>query len=84
MEEANFISLVVRLATGAYVAMGLVEDPITKKKNKDLEVAQYTIDSLDMLKEKTKGNLTKEEDAFINEVLADLKLKFVKVKEEKK
>jgi len=38
---------------------------------------------LDMLKEKTKGNLTPEEAGFLEETLADLKLKFVKAKEEK-
>jgi len=83
MEEASFVALVVRLATGAYISMGLIEDPVSGEKKKDLEVARITIETLDMLKEKTKGNLTTEEAGFLEETLADLKLKFVKAKEEK-
>jgi hypothetical protein len=81
-EKVDFISFIMRMATGAYIALGLVEHPETKEKKKDLELAKFTIDTLDMLKMKTKGNLTKEEEVFFNEILSDLKLKFVKVKEE--
>ena len=83
MEEPSFVALIVRLATGAYISMGLIEDPVSGEKKKDLEVARITIETLDMLKEKTKGNLTPEEAGFLEETLADLKLKFVKAKEEK-
>ena len=83
MDEASFVALIIRLATGAYISMGLVEDPISGEKKKDLEVARLTIETLDMLKAKTKGNLTPEEAGFLDQTLADLKLKFIKAKEEK-
>lgn len=83
MEKVDFVSFIMRIATGAYIALGLVEHPETKEKKRDLELAKYTIDTLDMLGEKTKGNLTKEEEIFFKEVISELKLKFVKIKEEK-
>jgi hypothetical protein len=81
LEKANFLSIVLRMATGSYISLGLVEDPITGKKNKDLEMAKYLIDSLRILKNKTKGNLNKEEQGYLNNIIQDLELKFVKEKE---
>lgn len=83
MEKVDFISFIMRLATGVYISLGLVENPETKEKKEDIELAKFTIDTLDMLKDKTKGNLTKEEEVFFNEILSDLKLKFVKIKEDR-
>jgi hypothetical protein len=81
LEKATFISIVLRMATGSYISLGLVEDPSTGKKNKDLEMAKYLIDSLRILKKKTKGNLDKEEEGYLNNIIQDLELKFVKEKE---
>jgi len=83
MEDATFSALIARLAVGAFIALGLIEDPIGKKKKKDLKLAQYTIDTLSMLSEKTKGNLSKEEEAYLKNIIAELKTTFVKSKEEK-
>jgi hypothetical protein len=82
-EKATFASIVMRIATGAYISLGLVADPINGKKNKDLEVSKYLIDSLRTLREKTKGNLDKEEEGYLNNIIQDLELKFVKEKESK-
>jgi len=81
LEKATFLSIVLRMATGAYISLGLVEDPSTGKKNKDLEMAKYLIDSLRILRDKTKGNLDKEEEGYSNNIIQDLELKFVKEKE---
>jgi hypothetical protein len=81
LEDATFLSIVLRMATGSYISLGLVADPMTGKKNKDLEMAKYLIDSLRILKKKTKGNLNKEEQGYLNNIIQDLELKFVKEKE---
>ena len=81
LEKATFLSIVLRMATGSYISLGLVEDPITGKRNKDLEMAKYLIDSLIILRDKTKGNLDKEEKGYLNNIIQDLELKFVKEKE---
>ncbi len=83
LERATFASIVMRMATGAYLSLGLVEDPTTGKKNKDLEVSKYLIDSLIILSEKTKGNLDKQEEGYLNNIIHDLELKYVKAKESK-
>ncbi|MBN1695523.1 DUF1844 domain-containing protein [candidate division WOR-3 bacterium] len=83
LEKATFISIIMRMATGAYISLGLAVDPTTGKKNKDLEVSKYLIDSLRTLREKTKGNLDKEEEGYLNNIIQDLELKYVKEKEPK-
>lgn len=59
--------------------MGLEKNPHTGKIEKDLDVARFNIDMLEMLKVKTKSNLTQEEQQFIDSVVSDLQMKFVYV-----
>ncbi|MCK4421776.1 DUF1844 domain-containing protein [candidate division WOR-3 bacterium] len=81
LEEPDFASIITRMATGAYIALGLVENPVSGEKEKDMGMAHYLIDSIRMLKEKTKGNLEKEEKSYLEQVIADLELNFVNAKE---
>ncbi len=81
MEEVTFSALIARLATGALIALGIVKDPIENKQKIDLELAQYAIDTLSMLKEKTKGNLTREEKAYLKNIIGELKRNFVQIKD---
>ena len=80
LPEASFPSLILTLGTGALQHMGLVENPLTGKTEKDMKLAKHTIDMLDMLKKKTKGNLRKEEEKLLEELLYDLRMKYVKAK----
>lgn len=80
LPEASFPSLVLTLGTGALQHMGLVENPMTGKVEKDLRLAKHTIDMLDMLKKKTKGNLRKEEERLLDELMYDLRMKFVRAR----
>ena len=59
--------------------MGLLSGPLhlTKKKERNLPLAKQTIDILGVLQEKTKGNLTKDEEQLIENLLHDLRLKYV-------
>jgi hypothetical protein len=59
------------------MAMGLEKDPHTGKIEKDLALARFNIDMLDMLKTKTKNNLNAEEQQFVDSVISDLQMKFV-------
>lgn len=74
---ANFYNFVTSLSIQALMFLGELENPITNKKEKDLGQASYLIDTLSMLKEKTKGNLTTEEQNLIDSALYELKMKFV-------
>lgn len=83
-----FMSIVLSLSQAAMQHMGKITNPLTGKIDRNLEQAKVTVDMLEMLKEKTKGNLVKEEEKLINETLATLQLNYVdeakKGKEEEK
>ncbi|MCK4352655.1 DUF1844 domain-containing protein [candidate division WOR-3 bacterium] len=78
--EASFLSLILFLTTIASQHLGLVKNPLTDKVEPNLELAKYSIDTLDMLKKKTKGNLNKEEQELLEGMISNLKLTYVKLK----
>ncbi len=74
----DFYTFVLSLASSAFVHLGDAPHPETGEPVKpDLPLAQQTIDILAMLGEKTKGNLTPEEEKFLENLLTDLRLRFV-------
>ena len=80
LPEINFQTFVFSLNASALVQLGLMEDPATGKKEKNLPLAKQTIDMLSMLEEKTVGNLSKEEEEMLKHVLYDLRIRYVKEK----
>jgi hypothetical protein len=79
LPEVNFTSLIFSLSSTALFHFGDIADPQTGKTKKDLPLAQHAIDTIAMLKEKTEGNLTDEEQKFLESVLTDLRWRYVKV-----
>ena len=77
----NFSTFILSLASATFIDMGVIEDPQTKTKKKDLSSAKQHIDLLQMLQEKTRGNLDDEERGLLERILRDLRLQFVKVSE---
>ena len=67
------------MASSAVLALGLDKNPQSGEYEKDLDVARFNIDMLNLLKEKTKNNLDKEEQQFLDSVVSDLQMKFVSV-----
>ena len=78
LPEVNFNSLIFSLSSSAFLHIGDIADPQTGEKKKDLPMAKHSIDIIAMLKDKTKGNLTEEEQKFLDNILADLRLRYVK------
>ncbi len=76
--ELGFSTFVLSLSTSVLVHLGELPDPVTNKKEANLPLAQQTISVIELLKEKTKGNLTDEEQKLMETVLYDLRLKYVK------
>lgn len=76
-EQTMFTEFLMNIASSAFVYLGLVEHPGTGRRQVDLMAAKETIDVLVMLHEKTKGNLTKGEGRFFEDLLADLQTQFV-------
>jgi hypothetical protein len=76
-EKINlFLALVTSLASTCWMQLGKVPNPISNKIEKDLENAKFTIELLRTLKEKTKGNLTDEEERLLLSVITDLELNY--------
>lgn len=77
---ANFTNFVISLSTSALFHFGDFPEQEGVKAEKNLPAAKQTIDILDMLNEKTKGNLDKNEAGLIQGVLYELKMRYVKEK----
>lgn len=78
LPEINFSSFVFSLSTSALLHLGEVADPVTGKVEKDLPLAKQTIDILGMLQEKTRGNLNADEEKLLENLLADLRWRYVR------
>jgi len=78
LPEINFTNFIFSLTTSALIQLGEIQDPLTQKQSKNLSLAKQTIDIIGMLKEKTKGNLIPEEEKFIESILYDLRMRYVK------
>jgi hypothetical protein len=74
----TFTSFIMSLSTSALIYLGQVPDPVSGKTTTDIVGARQTIDLISLLKEKTAGNLTPDEAAFIEAILYDLRMLFVK------
>ena len=72
-----FYQLVTTFQNAAWQQLGKQVNPITQKVEQDLEQASLSINMLDMLQSKTKGNLSEEEVKFLTQIISDLKLNFV-------
>ena len=72
-----FFHLIFMFQTAALQQMGKLINPITKQVERNLEQAKYSIDILELLQEKTKGNLTEEENKYLDNVLFDLRMNYL-------
>src|SRR5262249_12402496 len=78
-DPASFINFLSTLATNAAAALGAVPHPATGKRTLDLDTGKYWLDVLGMLRDKTKGNLHKEESRLLDGLLADLRMQYVQL-----
>jgi len=77
LPEIDFSTFILSLSSNALLHLGLMENPYTRKIERNLSLAKQTIDIIAMLKEKTRGNLSSEEENLILNLLTDLRLKYV-------
>jgi hypothetical protein len=77
--EVTFTTFMVGLSTQALAALGEISDPLSGASSKDLHAAQQLIDIIGMLREKTRGNLDRDEDGLIEAILFDLRMKYVEL-----
>ena len=78
LPEINFANFLLSISTSALIQLGEIQDPTTEGPSKNLPLAKQTIDLIAMFKEKTKGNLTPEEERMIENILYDLRMRYVR------
>ena len=76
--EVNFVNYVTSLAFQALIFLGEIPNPMADNKiEQNLPQAKFLIDTLSMLRDKTKGNLTKDEEDLLSASVYELQMKFV-------
>jgi hypothetical protein len=78
LPEITFSSFLFSLSTAAFVNLGAVPDPATGGTEKNLPMAKQTIDLLGLLREKTRNNLSREEEDLFDHLLYDLRMRYIK------
>jgi len=76
-QAPDFKFFVTTLAIQAAISLGVMNNPVTNQKEENITQAKFIIDTLDMLKDKTKGNLDKEESETIENMLYDLRMQYI-------
>ncbi len=80
MEEKKlnqyFVSIIMMLASACWQQLGKIPSPVSGKIEKDCANAQVTIELLEMLRAKTKGNLTPDEEKLLGNTIADLQMNY--------
>lgn len=78
--QASVSALFLSISSSAAMAMGLAPNPATGETHVDKKLAKFNIDLLLELQQKTRNNLTDEEDKLLDSLLQDLKVKYVNAK----
>ncbi|HEV7681243.1 MAG TPA: DUF1844 domain-containing protein [Pyrinomonadaceae bacterium] len=76
-DPASFASFMMSIASNAASSLGMMEHPVTHKREVDLELGKHWIDVLGMLERKTRGNLSPQEQQILEGLLADLRMQYV-------
>jgi len=77
LPEPNIQIFMAGLYTQTMVALGEIENPVTKKRAPDSREARYLIDTIAMLDKKMDGNLTPQEASYVRNILYDLRMRYV-------
>jgi Domain of unknown function (DUF1844) len=83
LPEINFSTFIISLSTQALMHLGEIANPLSGKSEIDVPVAKQMIDILGMLQEKTRGNLDAGEGKLIEDLLFDLRMKYVEAVKKK-
>lgn len=79
--EADFKTFVSGLYTQTLMALGQMENPSTGEREQSLPESSYLIDTLEVLRDKTEGNLTQDESQYLNNIIHDLQMRYVQAAE---
>ena len=81
-KDENLFSYVVdTFRSSANISLGKIKNPVTKKIDVNLVQAEYYLDVLSMLQKKTKNNLTEYEEQMLINIVSELKMNFIEIKQ---
>jgi len=80
LPEVDFSTFIFSLNSATLVHLGIIEDPASGQKAKNLPLAKQTIDILGLLERKTRGNLSSDEEAMLRSILYDLRMIYIREK----
>jgi hypothetical protein len=83
LPRVDFATFVLSLSHSALMHLGEAPHPETGSVEKNLPLARQTIDLISMLEEKTRGNLTGDEERLVGQILFDLRMRFVELSKTK-
>lgn len=75
--EIDFSTLITSFASAAMISMGLVYDPATGKTGSDPVLARQNIEIIAMLQDKTRGNLSADEEKLVENILYELRMNYI-------
>ena len=75
----DFTFFITSLSMQALISLGEIPNPVDNKKEQNLDHARYAIDTLDMIKKKTKNNLSPEEGKVLDDILYSLRMKYLEL-----
>jgi len=76
-DPASFVNFLMSIASNAASSLGMMEHPVTHQREVDLELGKHWIDVLGMLQQKTRGNLSPQEQQILEGLLSDLRMQYV-------
>lgn len=79
----DFTTFVLSVSSAAFMGLGLTPKPGAQKPEVDLELARQNIDLLELIKEKTRNNLTAEEEKLLDSILFETRMRFVEAQKQK-
>jgi hypothetical protein len=77
LPEINFSTFIISLSTQALMHLGEIADPVSGRAETDLAGAKQMIDILSLLQQKTRGNLDAGEQQLVEDILYDLRMRYV-------
>ncbi|MFL3050779.1 MAG: DUF1844 domain-containing protein [Candidatus Neomarinimicrobiota bacterium] len=76
-DEHLLINIVTMFTQQAWMAMGKLKNPITDKTERNLQEASFYIDIIDLMRRKMSGNLSDDEEKFLDSSLSGLKMNYL-------
>lgn len=83
LPEINFSTFIISLSTQALMHLGEIPNPLSGQVERDIAVAKQMIDIIGMLREKSRGNLDQGEEKLMENILFDLRMRYVDVVKKK-